>query len=408
MTQGAKIQADPLSPFPASPENSLRARIASELAALREHSQFRSLDVPAGINLCSNDYLGLACDPRLKQAVLNALSSSARVASTGSRLLSGNSHEWEEIESEFASFVGAESALYFSSGYAANVGLLSSIVQPGDLVFSDVLNHASLIDGMRLSRARKIIYPHLDLQFLENALRKNANTCAVKLIVTESIFSMEGDVAPLADLLTLANRYGADVIIDEAHALGVCGSQGRGIAAGLSDRRRILADVYPCGKALASCGAFVCCSAAVKHYLVNHARSFIFSTANPPYIAHQIRAALALVRESDDRRAHLREISRILRAELAAAGLNRGSGDTPIIPVILGSNESALHVAADLQNAGFAVKAIRPPTVPPGTARIRLSLTSNISLEDVQRLARVFIAAASSVRRASSASLAHA
>lgn len=378
-------------------ESALRARLAAESAALSRHSQFRSLDLPAGLPLCSNDYLGLSCDPRLKQAVLDAVSRSARLASTGSRLLSGNSPEWQEIESEFASFVGAPAALYFSSGYAANLGMLGSLAQRGDLVFSDALNHASLIDGMRLSGARKIIYPHLDVNFLENALRENPGTGAAKLIVTESVFSMEGDLAPLPKLLELADRYGADLILDEAHSIGVRGPQGRGIAASLADRGRILAAVYPCGKALASSGAFVCGSAAVKDYLVNHARSFIFSTANPPYVADQIRAALALVRESHDRRAHLRRLSSVLRSELARAGLPCGSGDTPIVPVVLGSNESALGVAGQLQKAGFAVKAIRPPTVPPGTARIRLSLTSDLSLEDVRRLARVLITAAAPV-----------
>ncbi|MGB6484026.1 MAG: 8-amino-7-oxononanoate synthase [Candidatus Acidiferrales bacterium] len=392
-------------------ENNLRARIDAELRVLRDHSQFRSLDIPRGLNLCSNDYLGLAADPRLKQAVLAALTSATRIASTGSRLLSGNSREWEAIESEFANFVGAETALYFSSGYAANVGLLSSILHDGDIVFSDALNHASLIDGIRLSRARKIIYPHGDLRFLERALQENASAPGAKLIVTESIFSMEGDVAPIDSLLQLANAHRAELMVDEAHAIGVCGVEGRGIVAGLPDRSRILAAVYPCGKALASCGAFVCCSAAVKDYLVNHARSFIFSTATPPYIAHQIRAALAIARAADARRAHLRQIAAALRAALAAASLNCGSGDTPIIPVILGSNESALRVASELRSSGFAVKAIRPPTVPSGTARIRLSLTSEISLEDVHRLAQVFVTSASSIsgsRDAASASLAHA
>ncbi|MFZ0923788.1 MAG: aminotransferase class I/II-fold pyridoxal phosphate-dependent enzyme, partial [Candidatus Acidiferrales bacterium] len=224
----------------------------------------------------------------------------------------------------------------------------------------------------------------------------------------ESIFSMEGDVAPIESLLKLANAHRAELIVDEAHAIGVRGIEGRGIVADLPDRSRILAAVYPCGKALASCGAFVCCSSAVKDYLVNHARSFIFSTATPPYIAHQIRAALILARAADARRAHLRQIAAVLRATLAAASLNCGSGDTPIIPVILGSNESALRVASELQSHGFAVKAIRPPTVPDGTARIRLSLTSEISLEDVHHLAQALITAVSSVREAASASLAHA
>ncbi len=408
MTQGVKIQTNPLPPPAESPENDLCARIDAELTALREHSQLRSLDLPRGLDLCSNDYLGLASNPRLKQAVLDAVSTASRLASTGSRLLSGNSRDWQEIESEFADFVGFDSALYFSSGYAANVGLLSSIAQPNDIIFSDALNHASLIDGIRLSRAQKIIYPHRDLPFLENALRENASAPAAKIIVTESIFSMEGDIAPLENLVNLAAAHNAFLIVDEAHALGVCGHEGRGLVSVLPDRSRVLAAVYPCGKALASCGAFVVGSAALKEFLVNHARSLIFSTANPPYIAHQIRAALALARAADDRRAHLREMSLTLRTALSAAGLNCGDGDTPIIPVILGSNESALCVAAELQSAGFAVKAIRPPTVPPNSARIRISLTSNVSLDDVHRLARALSAAASSVPTASPATFAHA
>lgn len=388
--------------------NDLCARIDSDLRALREHSQLRSLDLPRGLNLCSNDYLGLASHPRLKQALLDEISAAPRVASTGSRLLFGNSRDWEQIESEFSDFVGFNSALYFTSGYAANVGLLSSIVQPADTVFSDALNHASLIDGIRLSRAQKIIYPHRDLHFLEAALRENASSPGAKIIVTESIFSMEGDIAPLAELANLAVRYGAFLIVDEAHALGVCGNEGRGLVTALPDRSRILASVYPCGKALASCGAFVVGSTALKEFLINHARSFIFSTANPPYIAHQIRAALALVRAADDRRAHLREISLALRSALSAAGLHCGSGDTPIVPVIFGSNESALAVASELQSAGFAVKAIRPPTIPAGSARIRISLTSNISLDDVHRLARCLITAASAARSENPANFAHA
>lgn len=182
-------------PLAALLENTLRARIDADLRALRDHSQFRSLDIPRGLDLCSNDYLGLAADPRLQQAVLDAVAASSRVASTGSRLLSGNSRDWESIEAEFADFVGAESALYFSSGYAANLGLLSSVLRDGDIVFSDALNHASLIDGIRLSRARTIIYPHCDLRFLARALQENASATGAKLIVTESIFSMEGDLS---------------------------------------------------------------------------------------------------------------------------------------------------------------------------------------------------------------------
>ncbi|MHB8484765.1 MAG: aminotransferase class I/II-fold pyridoxal phosphate-dependent enzyme [Candidatus Acidiferrales bacterium] len=364
----------------------LRERIAGELESLREQSQLRSLEILNGVNLCSNDYLGLAADPRLKYAVIEAVASAPQMGATGSRLLSGNAREWEELETEFAEFAGIESALYFSSGYAANVGLLSSILQPGDFVFSDALNHASLIDGMRLSGARKSIYPHGDMQFLEDALRENSRSTGAKVIVTESIFSMEGDVARIEDLLRLAKTYGAELIVDEAHALGVRGPEGRGVVAELKLEREIFATVYPCGKALASAGAFVCCGAALKEFLVNRARTFLFSTALPPYFARQIHAALDIAREEKSRREHLNEISIALREGLSAAGLNYGASSTQIVPVILGSNEAALRVAAQLQTAGYAVRAIRPPTVPAGTARIRISLTSRVTLADVHRL----------------------
>jgi len=383
-------------------------RMAQELDSLREQSQFRTLEMPGGVNLCSNDYLGLSTDPGLKQAVLEAVERAAAVGSTGSRLLSGNSREWEELESSFAEFAGTEAALYFGSGYAANVGLLSSLLKPDDVVFSDAQNHASLIDGMRLSGATKIIYPHRDLQFLENALREHASGAGSKVIVTESVFSMEGDVAPIEDLLRIAREYGAELVLDEAHATGVCGPQGRGVAAELAAEREILAVVHTCGKALASAGAFVCGSNTLRDYLVNRARTFIFSTAMPPYMAGQIRAAVGLAREAADRRDHLRRIAAALREELASRGYNVGTSTTHIVPVLLGTNEMALHLASELQRAGFAVKAIRPPTVPVGTARLRLSLTSRISLEEIHRLVSVMDAACKLSSQVPSASAVHA
>src|SRR5579872_4690776 len=225
----------------------LRERIAGDLESLRDQSQLRSLETLSGVNLCSNDYLGLAADPRLKQAVIEAVASARQMGATGSRLLSGNAREWEELEIEFAEFAGTESALYFSSGYAANVGLLSSVLQPGDVVFSDALNHASLIDGIRLSGASKIIYPHADIAFLEAALREHAAHSGAKLIVTESVFSMEGDVAPLVRLAELAEAYNAALIVDEAHAVGVYGPQGSGMCADLGLTKRLFATVHTCG-----------------------------------------------------------------------------------------------------------------------------------------------------------------
>lgn len=382
---------------------SIGDRIARELDALRAESQFRSLDIPRGVNLSSNDYLALARDPRLKQAVAEAVSRAERLGSTGSRLLSGNSREWEELESEFAGFAGTEAALYFGSGYAANLGLLGAILKPHDVVFSDALVHASLIDGIRISRARRVVYPHADMDFLARALRKYQGGTGARLIVTESVFSMEGDVAPLEALLRLARDHAADVIVDEAHATGVFGPRGRGVVAQLGVEREPLAVVHTCGKALASAGAFVCGSASLKDYLVNHARTFIFTTAMPPYLAGQIRAALGLAIAADDRRAHLRALSDALRQQLSAAGLGFSISATQIVPVILGSNDAALRVAAHLQADGFAVKAIRPPTVPAGSARIRFSLSSSLTLDEILRLVASLAAARKSMSQSAPA-----
>lgn len=397
--------------MPKQAGSGLAGRVRREFDALRDHAQLRTLDRLEGVNLCSNDYLGLARDSRLKQAVVEAVAKSEAMGSTGSRLLSGNAPEWERIESEFAEFAGTESALYFGSGYAANIGLLSSILGPGDVVFSDASNHASIIDGIRLSGATKSIYPHADLPFLERALRDHSQSAGAKVIVTESVFSMEGDAGPLDSLLRLAREYEAQVVVDEAHATGVLGPKGRGLAAGLVPElatevgvtREILAVVHTCGKALGSAGAFVCCDESLKQYLVNRARTFIFSTAMPPYLAGQIRAAVKLAMEADARRAHLGEMSNLLRRELAHAGVNFGLSTTQIVPVFCGTNEAALHVAEVLRENGFAVRAIRPPTVPAGTARVRLSLTAQIREEEILRLAQSIGAAFESFAKRHSA-----
>jgi 8-amino-7-oxononanoate synthase len=389
-------------------QHAIEQRMSRELDSLRERSQFRTLAIPGGIDLSSNDYLNLAGDPRLKSAVAEAVASATKVGATGSRLLSGNSRQWGDLEHDFADFAGTKAALYFNSGYAANLGLVTSVLKTGDIVFSDARNHASLVDGIRLSGVRKVIYPHANLQFLENALLEHANVPGSKLIVTESVFSMEGDVAPIDALLTLAHKYGAEVVVDEAHATGVCGPQGRGIAAESGREREALAIVHTCGKALASCGAFVCGSLTLKDYLINRARTFIFSTAMPPYLAGQIRAAVVIARKADAERDHLAGIASLLREELAARGFDCGASTTHIIPVMLGTNQMALHVASQLRRAGFGVKAIRPPTVPEGTERIRLSLTSRITAEEIHRLVEALDAARKSVQGASSVNAVHA
>jgi 8-amino-7-oxononanoate synthase len=368
--------------------SSLRA----ELTALEEKSQLRRLARMEGVNLSSNDYLGLSSDPRLARAVSAALEAGSPVASAGSRLLSGNAPEWEELETAFARFIGTEAALFFSSGYAANLGLLGAILRPDDIVFSDESNHASLIDGIRLSRARKVIFPHLDLNFLEDALQRSG-TSGRKFIVVESLFSMEGDRAPVPELLSLAERFGAELIVDEAHATGVYGPAGRGLVAAAGGNTRVFATVHTCGKALASAGAFVCGSDTLKQYLVNRARTFIFSTALPPYFAAQIGKAVEIVAEAEAQRSKLLALAGFLRARLREAGFNIGTSDTQIVPVLLGGNDTAVDYAHALQRAGFAVRPIRPPTVPEGQSRLRLSVTTKLSKEVLDKLVKTLAAA---------------
>ena len=354
-----------------------------ELAELRARDQWRSLEQVAGVNLCSNDYLGLAEDARLKKAVLEALASSSRVGGTGSRLLSGHDRVWNELEEEFAAFAGTEAALYFSSGYAANLGLLSSMVGKDDVVFSDALNHASLIDGIRLSGARKEIYPHRDLNHLERALRRHEGERVRKLVVSESVFSMDGDVADLRAMQELAERYGASLVVDEAHATAVLGPSGTGMVAAARLTGEVLATVHTCGKALASAGAFVCGSRVVRDFLINYARTLIFSTALPPYMAAQIGAALRLAKTMDGERGGLMTVASELSASLRRECWDVSGTASQIVPVIVGANEDALTAAAFLREQGFAVRAVRPPTVPAGTARLRLSLTARVTREQV-------------------------
>jgi len=369
--------------MPSEAQGKLVKELERDLAGLRARDQLRSLAQITGVNLCSNDYLGLADDARLKEAVLQAVASSVRVGGTGSRLLSGHDPVWDELEEEFAEFAGTEAALYFANGYAANLGLLSSVLGKGDLVFSDALNHASLIDGIRLSGARKEIYPHRDLNALERALRLHEGEPCRKLIVTESVFSMDGDIADVQALQKLAERYGASLVVDEAHATAVHGPDGSGIVAEERLTHEAFATVHTCGKALASAGAFVCGSLALREFLINHARTLIFTTAMPPYMAWQIRAALRLARGMETEREVLQANSAELIASLRGVGWDVSRSASQIVPVIIGSNEEALSAATFLQEQGFAVRAIRPPTVPAGTARLRLSLTARVSREQV-------------------------
>jgi 8-amino-7-oxononanoate synthase len=361
------------------------ARLQAELEELQTDNQYRTAANIPGVNLSSNDYLGLSNDARLKSALVAAIDETGRVSSTGSRLLSGHLSVWDDLETQLASFVGTEASLYFSSGYTANIAVLTSILKPNTIVFSDSANHASIIDGIRLSRAAKVIFTHSDLDALERVLR-SSSTNAERFIVVESIFSMDGDRARLADIYKLADRYDAALIIDEAHATGVVGPAGRGLVASAGRPDCVLATVHTCGKALASMGAFVACSDMMRQYLINKARPFIFSTALPPYIAAQTRAAVTIAVEAQEERNRLQRMSDYLRTELRARGFDIGLSDSQIVPLILGANEVALRAAEHLRRLGFGVKAIRPPTVPRGTARLRLSLTAALEMADVSSL----------------------
>jgi 8-amino-7-oxononanoate synthase len=374
--------------MPIDASGALRRELEEGLRELETRNRRRSLAEIAGVNLCSNDYLGLAEDAQLKAAVLEAVREAARVGGTGSRLLSGHEAVWDALETEFAEFAGTESTLYFGSGYAANIGLLTSLVGRDDVVFSDELNHASLIDGIRLSGARKVIYPHRDLNALERGLREHDGANGRKFVVTETVFSMDGDVVLLRELVALCERFGAAVIVDEAHATGVHGPSGRGLCveAGVARGRGLIAAVHTCGKALASAGAFVCGSAVLREHLINHARTFIFSTAMPPYMAGQIRAALRLAQGMNEQRSALLSGARRLAAGLRAQGYETAGSSTQIVPVVVGENEEALAVAEYLQQRGFAVRAIRPPTVKAGRARLRFSITAAIAASELERL----------------------
>lgn len=364
-------------------------RLSEELELLRSRSQFRHLESMGSTNFCSNDYLGLARNPELSTALLNEIGGCERFAATGSRLLSGHVYAWEELEEEFAAWVGTEAALFFSSGYAANTGLLESILQDGDVVFSDSANHASIIDGIRLSKARCVIFPHLDMDALEEALKKEKDIPGERFITTESIFSMDGDRAPIPTLSMLAERYCGNLIVDEAHATGVSGPEGRGEVAAANRPENVFATIHTCGKALASSGAFVAGSQTLKNFLINRARPFIFSTALPPYIAIQVRTAIRLARQAEEKRTQLYKMGSNLRTRLRQGGLECGKSDSQIVPVILRTNETALRVSALLERNGLLVRAIRPPTVPEGTARLRISLNTTIQSSLVDKLVNV-------------------
>ncbi|HET9468028.1 MAG TPA: 8-amino-7-oxononanoate synthase [Vicinamibacterales bacterium] len=366
-----------------NPREAFEDRLAATLDALRDAGLLRQMRLPRGIDLVSNDYLGLAKHPYINDAMRAALAD-IPAGSGGSRLLRGHHDMFERIEARLASFSGTESALLFGSGYAANIGLLQAIVSPDDLVVSDERNHASLIDGIRLTKATTAIYPHQDLAALEEALAQPRKGRA--LVVTESVFSMDGDLTPLAEVCDIAERAGAVVIVDEAHATGMYGARGSGRGEELRLRDRVVATIHTGGKALGSGGAWVAGSRALRDVLVNRARSFIFSTAPLPVLGAALFAGLDLVEREPDRRREVQRKSALLRRALADEGVAAG-GESMIVPIIVGANDTATALQAALWEAGFDVRAIRPPSVAPGTARLRVTVRYPVSDDVLLRFA---------------------
>ncbi|MCC6335583.1 MAG: 8-amino-7-oxononanoate synthase [Myxococcales bacterium] len=332
------------------------------------------------VNFSSNDYLGLANDEQVKEAAREAVLRHG-VGSGASRLIVGDTTAHQSLERAVADFEGAEAALLFNSGYAANVGVLSALLGPGDVVFSDALNHASLIDGCRLAKAAVVVYPHRDVAALEALVA--AHPGRRRLVATDAVFSMDGDRAPLHELSGLCRREGLGLLVDEAHATGVLGARGAGLCEALGVRPDVLMGTL--SKGLGCVGAYVAGSAALRELLFNKSRSLVFSTAIPPAMCAAAEAALSRVRADPSLRGALwRNISAL------AAGL-RGLGvpaheDSAIFSVVLGEPERAVEASRRLRALGLLVKPIRPPTVPVGTSRLRIALSAGHSLEDLDRL----------------------
>ena len=361
----------------------LEQRIRRRLATIEAAGLTRRLRPPHGVDLSSNDYLGLADHPAIKDRFAQAVRS-AGCGSTGSRLLRGHRDAFEAVERRFAALKGTEAALYFGSGYAANVGVLATFLEEGDVVFSDELNHASLIDGMRLGRARKSVFPHCDVAELRRGIEAEVGA-RQRFLVTESLFSMDGDFAPLAEYAALCRETGTVLIVDEAHAVGIYGKHGSGWIEEVGCGGTVFLSVNTAGKALGCAGAFVAGPEWAIDYLVQRARSFVFSTAPPPALAEALDAALTVIDTEPERGRRLRELSGRARAWLAESGLDVSPDGSQIIPIILGDNDRAVAAAAALEEEGFDVRAIRPPSVPEGTARLRVSLNVKLDAATLER-----------------------
>jgi 8-amino-7-oxononanoate synthase len=361
--------------------------LAADLDGLSARGRRRMLVPGAGLDFTSNDYLGFAASAELKSAAAAALSRGIPVGSGGSRLLRGNHPEHERLEDAACRYFGSRSALFFATGYAANQTFFATVPQRGDLVVYDELLHASVLDGLRCTRAATVRTRHNELESVEEEIRgwRVRGGTGRAWIAVESLYSMDGNGPDLAALDVLAQRYDAMLVVDEAHATGVLGPNGRGRAAFLEGQPHVVT-IHTCGKALGTAGALVCGPPTIKDFLVNRGRAFIFSTAPSPLMAAITTAALDLCRRSDDRRDRLQRL-----VDCAARAFDRHCGltasGTHILPVRVGDDGAAVDLAARLRRRGYDVRAIRPPTVPHGTARLRIALTLNVDETAVEQLA---------------------
>ncbi len=377
--------------------------VAERLGELRErglHRRLRLIDGPQGpqvllggravLLLCSNNYLGLADHPLVREAAAEAAMRWGAGAGA-SRLISGNMEPHLQLEASLAEFKGYESALLFGSGYLANTGVIAALAGAGEVVFSDELNHASIVDGCRLSRAETFVYRHGDLEHLAWGLRGAG--ARASLIVSDGVFSMDGDVAPLPGLLELARRHGCRLMVDEAHATGTTGPRGRGsvAAAGLSGEVDVV--VGTLGKALGSYGAYACAGAETIDFLLNTARPFVFSTAPAPPAVAAAAAALELLRAEPKRVERLQENGAALRSALAAEGLTAGRSQTHIAPIEVGDAERTMELCESLLERGVFAQGIRPPTVPEGSSRLRLTVMATHRTGELEEAAKLVGAA---------------
>ena len=373
-----------------------------ELRELALHRRLRLVETPQGphvtldgrpvVLLCSNDYLGLAAHPAVRAAAADAALSWGAGAGA-SRLVSGNMPVHAALEERLAAFKRTEAALLIGSGYLANLGVVSALAREGEVVFSDALNHASIVDGCRLSRAETFVYRHRDTEHLGWGLRRAGSRAA--LIVTDGVFSMDGDVAPLADIHALARRHGARLVVDEAHGTGAIGPGGRGAVAAAGLEGEVDVIVGTLGKALGSYGAFVCCDARTADYLVNTMRPLIFSTALPPSVPAAACAALEALEGDPERPRRLQANAALLRTQLAARGVAVAASETQIVPLMVGDAAATMRACERALEGGVFAQGIRPPTVPEGTSRLRLTVMATHSEADIRTAADVLAAAVS-------------